>query len=130
MVERVKTALDELIKTESKKISFAVIEGKSNIIEYSKDWKSEEDLFKIVKFWIDIEKQEKFIEERIKKLEEELKVLKKKEESGDDTIAGRILDAYKLLKNFYNRNLEYPTRIVVSKDTFYVLQCILQVKFK
>ena len=70
MEDDIESALNELIKTQSKKVSYAVIEGKSNIVETTGN--ISQDIQKVIKFWNEIEKEEKFIEDRIKNLEEEL----------------------------------------------------------
>ena len=122
MEDKIKSILDEFIKTESKKISYAIIEGKSNIVDSTVNWEISQDIQKLIKFWNEIEKEEKFIEDRIKNLEEELQNLKNKEVIDEREISEDIINIYKVLKKFYNQKITHPSRIIVSKETFIILQ--------
>ena len=71
-MEKVKTVINELIKLESNIISMAVIEGEKDIVFSTDNWDISNDIQKIIKFWNEVEKEERFIEERINNLTKEL----------------------------------------------------------
>ena len=121
-LEQIKTVIDELIKPEPNIISMAVIEGEKDIVYSMKNWDISNDIQKIIKFWNEVEKEEKFIEERIEHLSKELKDLKSKDIVGTKGISEEIMNLYKVLTKYYNQKITHPTRIIVSSETFIILQ--------
>ena len=121
-MEKVKTVIDELIKLESNIISMAVIEGEKDIVFSTDNWDISNDIQKIIKFWNEVEKEERFIEERIKDLSKELQDLKSKDSVSTKEISEEIINLYKVLSKYYNQKIAHPTRIIVSTETFIILQ--------
>ena len=121
-LEHIKTVIDEFIKPEPNIISMAVIEGEKDIVFSTNNWDISNDIQKIIKFWNEVEKEEKFIEERIEHLSKELKDLRSKERVGTKEISEEIMNLYKVITKYYNQKITYPTRILVSRETFIILQ--------
>jgi len=117
-MEKVKTVIDELIKLESNIISMAVIEGEKDIVFSTDNWDISNDIQKLIKFWNEVEKEERFIEERIKDLSKELQDLKSKYSVSTKKISEEIMNLYKVLSKYYNQKIAHPTRIIVSTETF------------
>ena len=121
-IEQIKTVIDDFIKPEPKIISMAVIEGEKDIVFSTDNWDISNDIQKIIKFWNEVEKEENFIEDRIQNLSKELQVLKSNDRMGTKEISEEIMNLYKVLTKYYNQKITHPTRIIVSTETFIVLQ--------
>ncbi len=106
-IEQIKTVIDEFIKTEPNIISMAVVEGEKDIVFSTDNWDISNDIQKLIKFWNEVEKEEKFIEERIKNLSIELKDLKSKERVGTKEISEEIINLYKVITKYYNQKIIY-----------------------
>jgi len=121
-MEKVKIVINELIKLEPNIISMAVIEGEKDIVFSTDNWDISNDIQKIIKFWNEVEKEERFIEERINNLSKELQDLKSKDSVSTKEISEEIMNLYKVLTKYYNQKIAHPTRIIVSTETFIILQ--------